>query len=170
MQYAILQSNSPATCGACHCMRLFKRYMCHLCMSKGTSEPLTCVSLASHLCFLAPLLVPFYVEFWRGLTRNNADFLFDGTKTCRGVPLCAPETTRTKTVMIKRAHTEFFLRFAMKAAARHPKGWRLLPKGRKKAERRPYTLIVPVVFNPPIHSGRVGDRFTYTPLSLVAPS
>ncbi len=23
----------------------------------------------------------------------------------------------------------------VKAAARHPKGWRLLPKGRKKAER-----------------------------------
>ena len=26
-------------------------------------------------------------------------------------------------------------RIVVKAAARHPKGWRLLPKGRKKAER-----------------------------------
>jgi hypothetical protein len=80
MQYAILQSNSPATCGACPCMRLFKRYMRHFCVSKDTAEPLTCASLPPHLCFLAPLLVPFYVEFWRGLTRNNADFLFDGNK------------------------------------------------------------------------------------------
>ena len=137
----------------------------------------TCVNSACQKVLLSPSLVlpcPLTCAFlcWilRGLTRNNADFLFDGTKTCRGVPLCAPETTRTKTVMIKRAHTEFFLRFTMKAAARHPKGWRLLPKGRKKAERRPYKLIVPVVFNPPIPSGRVGDGFTYTPLSLVAPS
>ena len=31
----------------------------------------------------------------------------------------------------------FFLRYAMKAATRHPEGWRLLSKGLKKAERSP---------------------------------
>ena len=40
-------------------------------------------------------------------------------RVCRGVPPCAPETTRTKHVMIKRAHTE----------------------------ERPYKLIVPVVLH-----------------------
>ncbi len=40
-------------------------------------------------------------------------------RVCRGVPPCAPETTSTKPVMIKRAH----------------------------AEERPYKSIVPVVLH-----------------------
>ena len=40
-------------------------------------------------------------------------------RVCRGAPPCAPESTRTKHVMIKRAH----------------------------AEERPYRLIVPVVLH-----------------------
>ncbi len=48
----------------------------------------TCVNSACQKVLLSPSLVlpcpltcAFFVEFWRGLTRNNADFLFDGNKT-----------------------------------------------------------------------------------------
>ncbi len=70
MQYAILQSNSPrlvgrvpvcacfsATCVYSECQKML------LSLSLVSPWPLTCVSLASHLCFLAPLLVPFTLNF-----------------------------------------------------------------------------------------------------------
>ena len=65
-------------------------------------------------------------------------------RVCRGVPPCAPESTRTKHVMIKRAH----------------------------AEERPYRLIVPVVlhfrplvayFLPLLGGGNVTPNVTLRP-------
>ena len=58
----------------------------------------------------------------------------------------------------------------MKAAARHPEGWRLLPKGRKKAERQ----VPSFMFNVPnnielIHAdSRLPSPRPYTGVGIVA--